>query len=174
MPYNALIICSIKRSDIYLVDMIENSLTNQGFDSNIIGKNPHINLEPEYIQELVEISTVFIIIITNAKHFDIINNVLSNNISLILKRKRKPVMLISTEKLVNQLKDKSSLAIIVKKIKKYEILEVQSEMEKHILKFKDLVDETQMVKDLGTLGLILSGIGIGAGLLFYLMGDEDE
>lgn len=52
--------------------------------------------------------------------------------------------------------------------------DISPQIEQLVVKIKDIVDKRELQKSLGALGLILGGIGIGAGLLFNLFKDEDE
>lgn len=173
MRYNALLICSISRSDVYLVDMFENSFSAKGFNYFTIGKNPSIEIDLDYIKKSIKLYDIIVIIINNQKNLSIIREILQDNI-IFLNLKKRPVIVVSSPELINILKEKSTFSVIVDKLRHYEMEDITSQIEKLVDKIKDVVDKRELQKSLGTLGLILGGIGIGAGLLFYLFKDEDE
>jgi len=173
MTYNALLICSVSRSDFYLVDMFENSFSAKGFNYFTVGKNPSIDIDLDFIKKSIELCNIIVIVITNQKYLTIIRQILEDNL-IILNLKRRPVIVVSSPELINILKEKSTFSVIVDKLHQYEMEDISPQIEQLVLKIKDIVDKRELQKSLGALGLILGGIGIGAGLLFYLFKDEDE
>lgn len=173
MRYNALLICSVFRSDIYLVDMFENSFSTKGFNYFTVGKNPSIDIDLDYIKKNIKLCDIIVIIITNQENLSIIRQILEDNI-IFLNLKKRPVIVVSSPQLINILKQKSTFSVIVNKLHHYDMEHITSQIEQLVDKIKDVVDKRELQKSLGTLGLIIGGIGIGAGLLFYLFKDEDE
>ena len=173
LVYNALIICSISKSDAYIIDIFENSFSNQGFEYTTIGKNPYIEIDLKYIQEIISSFDVIFIVITNPKYLNYIKSILDDNI-IILNLKKRPVIVLSTQEIVEVLKEKSTFSFIINQLHMYQINEIQTQITKVTEKIKDIVDKRKFSEDIGTLGLILGGIGIGVGLLFYLFKDKGE
>ena len=173
MVYNALILCSISKSDAYVIDMFEKSFSNQGFDYTTIGKNPYIEINLKYIQEIISSFDVIFIVITNPKYLNFVKSILNDN-TIILNIKKRPVIVLSTQEIVEELKEKSTFSFIINQLHMYQINEIQPQITEITEKVKDIVDRRKFTEELGTLGLILGGIGIGVGLLFYLFKDEEE
>jgi len=173
MAYNALLICSVSSSDSYLIDMFENSFSVKGFDYITIGKNPYIDIDLDYIKENVNKFDIIVIVITNSKYIDIIKQILEDNIIFFTIKKR-PVIVVSTPDLIDLLRSKSTISVIVDRLFQYQLEEIKPQIEKLVEKIKDVIDKRKFQESLGTLGLILGGIGIGAGLLFYLFRDKDD
>ena len=173
MTYIALILCSTLRSDSNIIDMVENVFSNQGFETISIGRNPYVKIELNYLKEVLEDSNIIVIIITNSNNLDIINEVLKKNYTLF-DIKKKPVMVFCEPSLYNELKNKGSHPFILNHLYTYPIDELKENIEIYVKEFKNAVDTREFVKDMGKIGLILGGIGIGVGLLFSLFKGEDE
>ncbi|KKK99649.1 hypothetical protein LCGC14_2630660 [marine sediment metagenome] len=173
MIYNALILCSTRRSDSNIIDMVENIFSSQGFETISIGSNPYVKIELNYLEEILGTSNVIVIIITNSYNLDIINRVLKKNYT-IFNIKKKPVMVFCEPFLYNELKGKGSHPFILNHLNTYPIDELTENIEIYVKEFKNAVDSREFVKDMGKIGLIFGGIGIGVGLLFSLFKGEDE
>lgn len=173
MTFIALILCSTRRSDSNIIDMVEKVFSNQGFETISIGRNPYVKIELNYLEEVLGASNIIVIIITNSNNLDIINEVLKKNYT-IFNIKKKPVMVFCEPLLYNDLKNKGSHPFILNHLYTYPIDELKENIEMHVKEFKNAVDSREFVKDMGKIGLILGGIGIGVGLIFSLFKGEDE
>ncbi len=172
MTHIALILCSTSRSDSNIIDMVDNVFSNQGFETISIGRNPYVKIELNYLKEILEASNIIVIIITNTYNLDIINEVLKKNYT-IFSIKKKPVMVFCEPFLYNELKKRGSHPFILNHLYTYPIDELEENIEIYVKEFKNSVDSREFAKDVGKIGLILGGIGIGVGLLFSLFKGED-
>jgi len=172
LNYNALILCSINRSDSRVVDMIENAFINNNFRPITIGKNPYASIDKKYLISTIQNSHVIVIILINDNLLELINDVLIDN-QTIFKIKKKPVMIFFSENLYDKLKDKGTYSIMFKNTKYYENLDLKDKIEEFVLNFRKIVEDQNLLKDLGKVGLILGGIGVGLGLLFSLFKGDD-
>lgn len=175
MPYNALILCSIRRSDSNIVDMVENSFSKHGFEFVSIGENPYIEIEINYLEEILKISNVIVIVITTTTNLELINEILKHNY-IIFNIKKKPVMVFCEPILYNELMNRGDYPFILKHLHTYPIDELRKNIEIYVSQFKNDVDTIEFIKDIGKIGLVLGGISVGLGLLFSLFKgvDEDE
>ncbi len=172
VTYNALILCSIGKSDVKMVEMIENAFFNQGFRAIAIGKNPYTSINRDYLISTIINSHVIIIVLINENYLDLINEVLLDNQS-IFKTKKKPVMIFFSEDLHHKLKDKGTYSVMITHSKYSNVLDLQEKMNKFASEFTKIVKDQELLKDLGKVGLVLGGIGVGLGLLFLLFKGDD-
>ena len=170
--YNALILCSINKSDSNIAEMIENAFFNQGFKTITIGKNPYAPINENYLLSTIHSSHVIIILLTNDNLLELINDVLIDN-QTIFKIKKKPVMIFFNEELYDKLKDKGTFSVMIEYSRSYNQLDLRDKIDKFVLEFKKIVDDRELLKDLGKVGLVLGGIGIGLGLFFSLFKEDD-
>jgi len=170
--YNALILCSINRSDSRVVDMIENAFINNSFRPITIGKNPYASIDKNYLISAIKNSHVIVIVLINDNLLELINDVLIDNQG-IFKIKKKPVMIFFSEDLYDKLKDKGTYSVMFKNSKYYNNLDLQDKIVKIVSVFRKIVEDQNLLKDLGKVGLILGGIGVGLGLLFSLFKEDD-
>lgn len=170
--YNSLILCSIGDWESTFIDMVENAFLNQGFNTTVIGKNPYIQIDNEYILENIKKANVIVVIITNQNRIDLINEILEDNKS-IFDIKKKPVMIFYDENFYTKLKDKGTYSVIINHSRIYDTLELQDKIEQFVSEFNKKVQDQQFLKDLGKVSLVLGGIGIGLGLLFSLFKEDD-
>lgn len=172
LTYNALILCSIGKSDTNMVEMIENAFFNQGFRPITIGKNPYTSIDRDYLISAINSSHVIIIVLINENFLELINEVLIDN-QRIFKIKKKPVMIFFNEDLHDKLKDKGTYSVMIGHSKYYNVFDLQEKMNKFASEFTQIVKDQELLKDLGKVGLILGGIGVGLGLLFSLFKGDD-
>ncbi len=172
ITYNALILCSIGKSDVKMVEMIENAFFNQGFRAITIGKDPYTSINRDYLISTISKSHVIIIILINENFLDLINEVLIDN-HTIFKTKKKPVMILFNEDFHHKLKDKGTYSVMIENSKYSNVADLQEKMNKFVTEFTQIVKDQKLLKNLGKIGLVLGGIGVGLGLLFSLFkGDE--
>lgn len=172
VKYNCLILCSINDLDSHLIEMIENALLNQNFNTVTIGKNPFVQFDVNYITESVKNADVIVIVITDENNLVLINEILEDN-KTIFNIKKKPVMLFYEKSFYNKLKDKGTYSVMLKQSLFYHSLDLQEKVHNFVSEFRKKVEDQTLLKDLGKIGLILGGIGIGVGLLFSLFKGDD-
>lgn len=173
MPYKVLLLCSISVNDTYIIEMLEKSLSAQDFEYITIGKNPYVDLDKDILLKSLNWFDVLLIVITNVKYVNLINKILEDNI-IFLSLKKKPVMLISSPEIIKNLRNRATHTEVYNTFQNYPILEIQPKINEIVLKLKDIIDRRKDQEALASLGLIAGGIAIGAGLLFYLFGGNDE
>lgn len=172
VKYNCLILCSINDLESIFIEMVENALINQNFNTVTIGKNPFIKIETNYIIESVKNADVIVIVITNENNIDLINEILEDN-KTIFNIKKKPILLFYDKSFYNILKDKSSYSVMINNSIFYPTSDLQEKINNFVSEFRKKVDDQKLLKDLGKIGLILGGISVGLGLLFSLFKGED-
>ncbi len=129
LTYNALILCSIGKSDIKIVEMIENAFFNQSFKAITIGKNPYASIDRDYLISAINISHVIIIVLINDSFLKLINEVLLDN-QTIFKIKKKPVMIFFSEDLHSKLKDRGTYSVMIANSKYDNVFDLQEKMNK--------------------------------------------
>ncbi len=170
--YSSLILCSINYNQSYFVEMIENGLLNQGFNTITIGKNFFAPIDKNYVIEAVNQSDVIVIIITNDIRINLINEIIEDNKTLFNIRK-KPLMLFYEKNFYEALKDKGTYSVIINNSSAFIGLDLEEKIHVFIKNFKQIVEDQQLLTNLGKVGLVLGGIGIGLGLLFSIFKEED-
>ncbi len=170
--YNALILCSIKKSESSIVDMIENAFLNQGFRPFTLGKNPYASIDRKFLIDTINNSHVIVIIITHDVFLNLINEIIEDN-KTIFNTKKKPIMIFYNKLFYNKLRDKGTYSVIFERSRLYSDLNLKEKINKFVAEFRNKVEDRKLLEDIGKTALVLGGIGIGLGFLFSLFkGDE--
>lgn len=151
----AFVFCSISQSDAHILDMIENSLEEHGFIPITIGRNQDTEIDTEYLEDTLREARLVMFVLTSDSRIDFAGSILDENQTTFRLFRNKPIMIFCKREFLNGIGPDYNW-------------EFRPDIGYYIQAFQKKVRNRRALENLANIGLILSGIAVGAGTILFL------